>query len=90
MTDLDREWMHRYPGSWQGPLSMSRACFICGKPGYTVPAPPQAITVFDTLTTAATAPPMRTGDTCPGHEYAVRRFLYEHPELPALVHQKPR
>lgn len=83
-TDSDREWMRRYPGSWKGPVFKTRPCFICGQPGYTVPAPPAPITAVE-VELAPSSPTMRTGDTCPGHEYAVRRVLFEHPEFDNLT-----
>jgi len=84
ITDDDREWMRRYPGSFAGPLSKHRTCWLCGRDGYTVPAPPPPITVLD-FDAPLGAPKLRTGDTCPGHEYATRRFLYEHPEFYSLT-----
>ena len=87
VTDSDREWMRRYPGSWKGPVSKVRPCWICGLPGYTVPAPPPPITAFD-VDAMPDAPILRTGDTCPGHEYLTRRFLYEHAEFNSLTYSR--
>ena len=83
-TQDDFEWMRRYPGSFAGPLSESRTCWLCGRPGYTVPAPPEPIKATD-FDAPLPDPIFRTGDTCPGHEYATRRFLSEHPEFDRLT-----
>lgn len=80
----DADWMRRYPGAFGARVFEARACWICGEPGYTVPAPPEPITV-GAIEDEPPSPIVRTGDTCPGHEYATRRFLAEHPEFASLV-----
>ena len=72
----DEAWMNRYPGSWRGPLSASCPCLICKEPGYVVMAPSELPTVLD-ASAELTAPAFETANTCPGHEYVVRRYLAE-------------
>lgn len=70
----DIAWARRFPGAHKGPVFAGRPCLICKRPGYTVMAPADELT---TEMTDITEKPQRleTLDTCPGHEYAVRRFL---------------
>ncbi len=75
----DRPWADRFPGQWAMPVSKSTPCLICREPGYVVPAPPELPTIadFDDDETPSTRGwgRIETENTCPGHEYAVRKFL---------------
>lgn len=74
-------WMRRYPGAFGARVWKSRPCMICQEPGYTVPAPPKPITLAElTDIDLMAAPSLRTEDTCPGHEWAVRRYLASEPQ----------
>ncbi len=70
----DEPWAKRYPGAWAMRLSGSAPCLICRNPGYVVPCPSERLTFAD-FDTPLEPPTIQTESTCPGHEYAVRKYL---------------